>query len=87
MVEVKPGCHVYARGGIYVGHVEAANSELLRIHGIGPLYEVFYVPVQLIAGALHGGREIFIDCAHEDLDTKGWLKPPHGIPVEPNEAN
>ncbi len=84
MVEIKPGCRVYGRGGRYIGRVEAANSALLRVHGPGPIDEVYYVPSDEVIGSLAGGREIFINCTIDEIDTRGWLKPPHDESDEPS---
>jgi len=75
---ILPGGHVYDAGGGYVGEVEAANNDIVRIRGPQPEELVYYVPIEAISGEIAGGRELFLNCAAEELRAKNWLHPPHG---------
>jgi hypothetical protein len=80
MIDIHPGAQVYARHGRYVGVVEAASEGLIRVRTLEPIGRVFYVPQSAVIGCLPGGREIFLACTCEELASKGWLYPPHGLP-------
>ncbi len=73
---VKPGYYVYGRRGAYIGRVEAANDECLRVREEAPGGRVFYVPRSALIGMLPGG-ELFLDRTRPELDTTGWQHPPH----------
>jgi hypothetical protein len=70
---------VYARHGAYVGVVESATGDVMRVQGPGPDAAVYYIPIDAIAGELGGGREVFLDCSSDELSSKGWLTPRRGL--------
>ena len=76
---IMPGGHVYGSRGGYVGVVEAASGDLLRVRGPGPESLVYYVPTEAVAGQLGDGREIVLNYPTEELRSKGWLHPPRGF--------
>ncbi len=81
MFEVKtvaPGSYVYGRQGGYLGRVEAANEECIRIREAAPRSRVFYAPRSAIIGTLPGG-ELFLRCTLPELESIGWQHPPHGL--------
>ena len=73
--EIVPGTIVYGRLGWYLGRVEAAGAQTIRIRGRGPLSPVFYVPRRLVLGVLPGG-ELFIDATRAGIEDMGWQRPP-----------
>jgi hypothetical protein len=78
---VHPGMFVYGRRGAYIGKIEAANDECVRVREEVPDGRVFYIPRSALVAMLPGG-EVFIDHSRAELETSGWLRPPHADPPE-----
>jgi hypothetical protein len=73
---VELGCRVYGRHGRYIGTVDGISPSLFRVRGTMPMRSVYYVPAWACIGMLPGGHEVFVDCAIDDIDRRGWLHPP-----------
>ncbi len=76
MIDIQRGAQVYGRQGRYLGVVEAAGTDLLRVRADEPFRRVYYIPTSAVIGWLPGGREIFLGCTCEELVVKGWMHAP-----------
>ncbi len=72
---IRPGMFVYGRRGAFIGRIDAADSEWVRVREGMPEGRVFYVPRSAVVAMLPGG-EVFIDHSRAELETSGWLRPP-----------